>query len=144
MKMGPSAARRPMDVRDGFRVGGRLPSPLRVRVGVLRREPNSLSRASGVLRVDVAREGPFPRPHESALAAPHSERILRALERPLGDACRERAAAFEKAADSAREALNDERKALNAGGYIEACMELESRFRALAAQERAQGEGGGA
>lgn len=50
---------------------------------------------------------------------------------------RERAAAFEEAADNAREALDDERKALNAGGYIEACMELERRCRALAAQERA-------
>lgn len=50
---------------------------------------------------------------------------------------RERAAAFESAAVDARDALECERKALNAGGYIEACMELERRYRALAAQERA-------
>lgn len=50
---------------------------------------------------------------------------------------RERAAVWEKAARACREALEDERKVLNAGAYIEACMELENRVRALAAQERA-------
>lgn len=51
---------------------------------------------------------------------------------------RERAAALEMAARACREALEDERKVLNAGAYIEACMELENRVRALAAQERDQ------
>lgn len=51
---------------------------------------------------------------------------------------RERAAALEMAARACRDALEDERKVLNAGAYIEACMELENRVCALAAQERAQ------
>lgn len=50
---------------------------------------------------------------------------------------RERAAAFEEAAAMCEELLDDERKALNAGGYIEACMEARRRFTEKANGERA-------
>lgn len=58
-----------------------------------------------------------------------ADRRIKALEVEIRTA---RASAFEEAAKIADEHLNDEKNALNAGGYIEACMHIAAAIRSKA------------